>query len=67
MSIWQDVCGLGASGILEVLDGLEGKNGFAMVELVIGHIDITGTRAVGLDKLSGVEVVVVVAAVLGVR
>ena len=64
MGIWLDVCGLGTLGILEMLDGLKRTNGFAMVELVVGHADIAGTRAVQLDVVGRVGVVVVAAAVL---
>ena len=65
LGIWLDVCGLGKFGILKMSDGLEGTNRFAMVELAVGHTDITGTRAVELDEMGWVGVVVEAAAVLG--
>ena len=65
LDIWVDVCGLGVFGILKMLGGLEGTNRFAMSELAVGHVDVTVTRAVELDMVDGVGVVVVAAAVLG--
>ena len=50
-----------------MLDGLEGTNGFAMVELVVGHVDIAGTRAVELDEVGEMAVVVVAAVVLSAK
>ena len=67
LDIWVDVCGLGVFGILTMLAGLEGTNRFAMSELVVGHVDVTVTRAVELDMVGGVGVVVVTAAVLGIE
>ena len=56
---------LGALGILEMLDRLEGTNGFAMWELVVSHADITVTRDLEIDVVDGVGVVVVAMVVLG--
>ena len=47
-----------------MLCALEGTNRFAMVKTVVDHVDVTVTRAVELDEVDGVAVVVVTAAVL---
>ena len=50
-----------------MLDVLEGANRFVVVELVVGHVEIAVTRAVELDVMGRVGVVVAVAVVLSVE
>ena len=48
-----------------VLGGLEGINRFAMVVLVVGHIDVAIAGFIGLDVVGEVGVIMVAAVVLG--
>ena len=48
-----------------MLGRLEVTNIYTMVVLIVGHVDTTITGYIELDAVGGVEVMVIVAAVLG--
>ena len=57
-----NICGLGVCGFPMVLGRLDGANRFAMVVLVVGHLDVTITGFIGLDVVGRVRVIMLAGA-----